>query len=150
MRLNHSSLLCVGTENKEPGDLTRLFRSSSNLLSMCRAKPILALLITVTLAAYASDCFAMASPEEAMDCCQHMSCSSHGNSAQDCCQNMQSTQVLFVQSTLTHGSSIRVIALMSWSNGDQFSAVDLPPAQFVARSHAPPTTSLPAQAPLRI
>jgi len=37
---------------------------------MRKARPILVALIAVVLAAYASDCLAMASPEQAMLCCQ--------------------------------------------------------------------------------
>jgi hypothetical protein len=41
-------------------------------------KPILLAVVAIALATYASDRFAMSTPDEAMQCCDTMPCSSHG------------------------------------------------------------------------
>jgi hypothetical protein len=53
--------------------------NTSNLLRMRFAKPILLAALAVALAAYAFDCGALGTPEQAMQCCNSMPCSSHGH-----------------------------------------------------------------------
>src|SRR5438034_6484185 len=69
------------------------------------AKPIFLAILAVALAAYAFDCSAATTPEQAMQCCKSMSCSSHGHRAQDCCKTMPSMHAPFVQPSSGHGVS---------------------------------------------
>src|SRR5437016_829378 len=68
------------------------------------AKSMFVALLTVAFAAYAFDC-AVATPEQAMQCCDSMPCSSHGHHAQDCCKTMQSMHAPFAQPSSVHGAS---------------------------------------------
>src|ERR1700758_2888893 len=55
----------------------------------------------VTLAAYALDCSGMTTPEQAMQCCDSMPCSSQSNHGQDCCKTMPAMHAPFVQPSST-------------------------------------------------
>jgi len=117
---------------------------------MRRAKSILALVIAVVLAAYASDCSALANPEQAMQCCQSMPCSSHGQSADDCCSSMQPHLAPFVQSTPIHPSPVGFVAFTTPSANDPSPQLNLASGLIAAQSHAPPGIYSPAPLPLRI
>lgn len=60
----------------------------------------------VALAAYAFDCSGMTTPEQAMQCCNSMPCSSQSDHGQDCCRTMPAMHAPFVQP-----SSIATIVL---------------------------------------
>ena len=53
--------------------------------------------LVVALAAYSFDCGAAMTPEQAMQCCDSMPCSSQGQHGQDCCNTMPSLQASFSQ-----------------------------------------------------
>jgi hypothetical protein len=53
--------------------------------------------VTSTLMAYASDCSAMMTHEQAVECCRSMACSSQGHASEDCCKTMSVTHAPFVQ-----------------------------------------------------
>src|SRR5262245_7307054 len=118
------------------------------------ARPILMVVITVALSAYSIDCSLAATPEEAMRCCDTMSCSSHGHHhSNDCCKTMPSTHSPFVQSlsASVHNEhqSLLLDAFLPAGGSAQdldFSAQTL----LVARSHAPPILQSTVIAPLRI
>src|SRR5215472_11098334 len=55
----------------------------------------------VALAAYALDCSGMTTPEQAMQCCNSMPCSSQSDHAQDCCKTMPAMHAPFVQPSST-------------------------------------------------
>jgi hypothetical protein len=114
------------------------------------AKPILLAILVVALAAYAFDCGAATTPEQAMQCCHSMQCSSHGHHAQDCCKSMQATHAPFVRPSSAHGVSYSPLVFpMLPANSD---ALALGPSNrvVVANGHAPPIRSAPALLPLRI
>ena len=69
------------------------------------AKPIFLAVLSIALAAYAFDCGAATTPEQAMKCCDSMSCSSHGHHAQDCCKTMPAMHAAFGSPTI-HGYCI--------------------------------------------
>jgi hypothetical protein len=122
--------------------------------SMRKARPIVVALIAMILAAYASDCSAMASPEQAMQCCQSMGmeCASHGLSAMDCCSSMQSAQSPFVMPAApSHDSSMTLLVFAVLPAAEnQPAELSLSGELLTAQSHAPPIFSLSAPLPLRI
>ncbi len=120
---------------------------------MRKARPILVTLIAVVLAAYASDCSAMASPEQAMQCCQSMGmeCASHGLSAMDCSSSMQSAQAPFVMpATPSHDSSATLLVFAVLPAADLPAELNSSGVLLTAQSHAPPIFNLAAPLPLRI
>jgi hypothetical protein len=66
-------------------------------------RPVLIGVLVVALGAYAFDCGAMTTPEQAMQCCASMPCAPHGHDGQDCCKSMPSMHAPFVQSAAIHG-----------------------------------------------
>src|SRR5258707_12434228 len=74
------------------------------------AKLVFLCSVAVALAAYAFDCDAATTPEQAMQCCDSMQCSPHGHQAQDCCQTMPSMHAPFVQLSSVHGVSYAPLA----------------------------------------
>src|SRR5690349_21761891 len=113
------------------------------------AKPIFLAILAVALAAYAFDCSAATTPEQAMRCCKSMACSSHGHDAQDCCKSMPSMHAPFVQPSSGHGVSPShvVFVLPATEKAD---AVDSSNGVIAAHCHAPPILYVPAPLPLRI
>ena len=113
-------------------------------------KPIVMLALVIALAAYALDCGAMTTPEQAMQCCTSMPCSPHGHDGQDCCKEMPSMHAPFVQSASaqrvpqTHTISAVLTPLQASGS--------VPPdhGTFGVQSHAPPIVSPPTFSPLRI
>src|SRR6266446_5179227 len=68
------------------------------------AKTILLAVLAVALAGYAFDCGAATTPEQAMQCCNSMHCtSSHGHHGQDCCKTMPRTHAAFLQPSTERG-----------------------------------------------
>jgi len=106
----------------------------------------------VALTAYALDCGGMTTPEQAMDCCHSMPCSSHGHHGQDCCKTMPAMHAPFVQpspvAAATASRHMVAVALpatfeirASWNWSARGAAT---------HCHAPPGLSPPALLPLRI
>lgn len=114
------------------------------------ARAILMVVLVVALAAYALDCSAMTTPEQAMQCCASMPCSPHGHDGQDCCKSMPSLHAPFVQSTSAHGAvhAYTVVAVSSVFYDFASTAPEAGPAR--AHSHGPSRISPPALSPLRI
>jgi len=110
---------------------------------------LLALLV-VALAAYAFNCGAATTPEQAMQCCNSMSCSSHGHHAQDCCKTMQAIHAPFVQPASVKGVSYCFVALGVVPAAGKFLGLDSPDPVITAHCHAPPIRYIPAPRPLRI
>jgi hypothetical protein len=122
-------------------------------LAMRKVRPILVALIAVILAAYASDCSAMASPEQAMQCCQSMGmeCASHGLSAMDCCSSMQPAQAPFVMPAApSHDSSAALLVFAVLPAENQSAELSSLGELLTAQSHAPPIVNVSAPLPLRI
>jgi hypothetical protein len=114
------------------------------------AKPILLAVLAVTLAAYAFDCGAATTPEQAMQCCNSMSCSSHGHHAQDCCKTMPSMHVPFVQPSSMHGVSYSPLVFAVLPATGKSHPVNSSNPVIAAHCHAPPIRYDPAPLPLRI
>ncbi len=104
----------------------------------------------VTLTAYALDCSAVTTPEEAMQCCNTMPCSQHGQS-EDCCKTMPTMHAPFVQPSPGRGASISSVGMelvpaFVSSQDLNSSARDAAAAHW----HAPPILREPVPSPLRI
>src|SRR5467141_904949 len=113
-------------------------------------KPILLAMVAIALAMYALDCLAMSTPEQAMQCCDSMPCSSHGHEhSQECCKTMPSMHAPFVQPASAHALSFSpvFVAVLPGFNASQ--AIDSPSKVLTAHCHAPPIPQA-APSPLRI
>jgi len=114
-------------------------------------KPMLLAVVAIALAVYAFDCLAMSTPEQAMQCCNSMPCSSHGHQhSQECCKTMPSMHAPFVQPASAHGPSftpvfVAVLPAFNASQGLNSSA-----AVLTAHCHAPPISPIAASSRLRI
>src|SRR5260370_16928816 len=107
------------------------------------AKPVLRTLLAAALAAYAFDCSAAATPEQAMQCCNAMHCSSHGHHGQDCCKTMPSTHGPFVQVASVHGITAFPVAFPVPSASRQCLGLDFSPRTLAPQSPPPPISSSP-------
>jgi hypothetical protein len=113
-------------------------------------KPILIAALNFALVAFAVDCGeASTSPEEAMQCCDTLPCSSQGASV-ECCQTMPPMRAPFVLPASTQGvaSSTAVVTVLPANcDSHEFGSS----ARVIAAlEHAPPGYSSTATAPLRI
>jgi hypothetical protein len=113
-------------------------------------KPILLAALAAALTVYAFDCDAATTPEQAMQCCDSMSCSSHGHHAQDCCKTMPSMHAPFVQPSSAHGVSTAPLVFAVLPAIDNSLALDFSDRVIAAHCHAPPIGYAPAPLPLRI
>lgn len=122
---------------------------TAKLALMRFARPILLAVVTILLAAYAFDCDAMSTPEQAMQCCGSMPCSSQGHQGQDCCKAMPAMHAPFVKPAPVRQVSFRLVVAM-------LPTISLSPSTTSAErmttlvSHAPPIFSPPTLSPLRI
>lgn len=108
------------------------------------------LALVVALAAYALDCGAMTTSEQAMQCCASMPCAPHGHDGQDCCKDMPSMHAPFVQSVSAQ-SAQQIHAISAVLTPLQVSGLARPDhGTFGVQSHAPPIVGPPTFSPLRI
>jgi hypothetical protein len=106
--------------------------------------------LAVALAAYAFDCGAATTPEQAMQCCNSMHCSSHAHHGQDCCKTMPRMHAAFVQPSSAHGISFSPGVLAVMPASDEPRGLDSSARGIVPHCHAPPIFYAPALQPLRI
>ena len=106
--------------------------------------------VAVALAAYAFDCSAMTTPEQAMQCCNSMPCSSHGHHGQDCCKTMQAMHAPFVQPPSVHSISFANVVFAVLPASGESLVIDSSARFVAAQSHAPPIFCSWAPRPLRI
>jgi hypothetical protein len=101
------------------------------------AKPILMVVLAVALAAYVFDCSAMATPEQAMQCCNSMPCAPHGHRGQDCCKTMQIAHVPFVQPASAQPAPFPLVtlAILAASEGSRVSIHPPAASQRIATLH---------------
>jgi len=114
-------------------------------------KPILLAMVAIALAMYAFDCLAMSTPEQAMQCCDSMPCSSHGHQySQECCKTMPSMHAPFLQPASAQGPSFSpvFVAVLPRFNASQ--RLDSSAGVPTAHCHAPPISQIAASSPLRI
>jgi hypothetical protein len=116
---------------------------------MAFVRSILSALLTVALAAYAFDCSAAATAEQAMQCCNSMRCMAHHQAGQDCCKSMPSARVEVGQPTSANIAFSPLILGLA----DEFieSSTRTASARAITDpSHAPPLFIPPSVLPLRI
>jgi hypothetical protein len=113
-------------------------------------KPIFLAVLAVALAAYASDCGAATTPEQAMQCCNSMPCSSHGHHGQDCCKTMAAIHAPFVQPSSVHGVSSPPLVFALLAAAGKSQAADSSGRVIAAHCHTPPILYGSAPLPLRI
>ena len=114
------------------------------------AKPILIAAVAFALATYAADCLAMTRPEQAMECCNSMPCSSHSHQGQDCCKTMSAMHAPFVRPSTVQGVSFSPAVFATLPAFTQFDSLDSSARTIAARYHAPPAFDAPTPQPLRI
>ena len=113
-------------------------------------KPLVMVALLVALAAYALDCGAMTTPEQAMQCCGSMPCAPQGRVGQDCCKSMPSMHVPFVQPSSVHKAThpLAAVATLAVSGAANPALSEI--GAFSTSSHPPPLISPSAFSPLRI
>jgi hypothetical protein len=117
---------------------------------MRSTKSIFLAVLAVALAAYAFDCGATTTPEQAMQCCGSMPCSSHGHDAQDCCKTMQAMHAPFVQPSSVHRASYSALVFAVLPATSELLATGSSDRVIAALCHAPPIRYAPTAVPLRI
>jgi hypothetical protein len=115
------------------------------------AKPILMAAMTLILAAYASDCLAMSTPEEAMKCCDSLQCWSHGAAhSEDCCKTMTATHASFVRPHGVKAASFAAVLMAMLPVAHESQDAGLSTAVVAPYSHAPHIPDAATSSPLRI
>src|SRR5438445_11402740 len=112
--------------------------------------PILGAVVGLALGSYAFDCFAAPPPEQAMQCCNSLHCSSHARHGQDCCKRMPSVRSPFVQPSSAHGMSFAPTLLAVTPARGELPVLDFSARIIPAHSHAPPIIFSSAPVPIRI
>src|SRR5258707_15826618 len=107
------------------------------------AKPIFLAVLAVALAGYAFDCGATTTPEQAMQCCNSMPCSSHGHDEQDCFKPMPTMRAPFVQPSSVHGVSYSPVVFAVLPQTSESLALGACNRTIAALCHAPPIRSAP-------
>jgi len=99
-------------------------------------------LIAIALAAYAFDCLGMATPEQAMQCCRSMPCSSHHHNhrhrSQDCCKTMPSAHAALGKASSVQGISFFPMVLGVLREPNEYDSAECPLRLIVKHCHAPP------------
>lgn len=113
------------------------------------SKAIFALALVTALAAYAIDCGAMTTPEQATQCCKSMPCSSHGHHSQNCCKSMEAMHAPFVLSSSVRAVRVPVVAAEFPTLTDSV-VLQTMFGGISARYHSPPSVQLLSLSPLRI
>ena len=106
--------------------------------------------LAAALVFYVFDCTAIATPEQAMECCKSMPCSSHGQDDQDCCKTMPTMHALFVQPSSSNVVSPASVPVAVLRTDGELLGIECFARAVAAHSHAPPILSLAAVLPLRI
>lgn len=112
-------------------------------------KPTFLAVLAMALVGYAFDCGATATPEQAAQCCDSMSCSSQGHHGMECCKTMPSVRTPFVQPSSVQGVSHAPLVFAVLPASAQIHNLDSSSHVVPTHSHAPPIPDT-ARQPLRI
>ena len=132
-----------------PNSLT-LTRMARSLVKVRFARSVLVAVLGLALAAYAFDCGGTTTPEQAMQCCNSMPCSSHGHHGQDCCKTMPAMHAPFVQPSSAHRGAYSPLVLAVLPAPGESQSLRSADRLIATHCHAPPILSRPAPLPLRI
>jgi hypothetical protein len=114
------------------------------------AKPIFLAVVAMLLAVYAFDCDGITTPEQAMQCCDSMPCSSLGHHGQDCCKTMPEMHSPFTQPSSVHDPGVALGLLAVLFAFAEPVGLDGSVRRVSAYCHAPPLFRPPSAQPLRI
>jgi hypothetical protein len=115
------------------------------------ARQILLAVLALSVAAYASDCGGMTTPEQAMQCCNSMQCSSHHHHrGQECCKTMTAMHAALGHPSSVQGVSFSPIALGLVRAFNESQSIEHSTSTIAEHSHSPPISSSPPALPLRI
>jgi hypothetical protein len=117
---------------------------------MAVVKRIVLMVAVVALAIYGLDCMAMTTPEQAMQCCNSMPCSTTGHHGQDCCKMMPLVNAAFLRSPYRSIAPVAHMVGTAISGVANASAALHESASVSPLSHAPPIRNSPASLPIRI
>lgn len=107
-------------------------------------------MLSVAVAAYASDCGGMTTPDQVMHCCNSMRCSSHHHHGQECCKTMPAVQAVLSQPPSVQGISFPPVAIGLMTAFNESNGIELSTHLIAEHSHAPPISSSPPALSLRI
>lgn len=124
--------------------------SGSTLVKMRFGRAILLAAIAAALAVYSVDCTGMTTPEQAMQCCKSMPCSSHGHHSQNCCKkSMEAMHAPFVLSSLVRAPRVSMVAA-EFPTSTASIVRQTVIYGISARYHSPPAAQSLSLSPLRI
>lgn len=108
------------------------------------AKWVLSSALTATLAAYGLDCVGMATPEQAMQCCNKMQCHTHHrrshHGSQDCCSTTPQMRAALGQPSSIQGMTFSRVAFPVVQAFSDFQIVEFCSVIIAAHSHDPPAS----------
>src|SRR6185312_17458738 len=104
--------------------------------------------LVLALAGYTIDCVAE-TPQQAMQCCKTMQCSSNAHYNVDCCKAMPGVRAALGQPSCVQGHAFDHTALVVVPLNIS-SCFDSSRTAAIAQSHAPPISSSPPLSALRI
>ena len=105
------------------------------------AKLVLSSALTVALAAYRLDCLGMATPEQAMQCCNTMRChthSHHKHHSQDCCNTASQMHAALGQPSSVQSVCLSPVTLGVVQAARDSQLLEFSPSIFARHSHDPP------------
>src|SRR4029077_20481962 len=114
------------------------------------SRHLLMAVLAVPLAAYAFDCSAMATHEQAVECCRSMACSSQGHASEDCCKTMPAMHAPFVQPSSASSIASPAVQLAVLAVIPRIIRLDSSRVLVSPNDHAPPGNSASDLTPLRI
>src|ERR1700730_2975070 len=114
------------------------------------ARQILLAVLALSVVAYASDCGGMTTPEQAMQCCNSMRCSSHHHHGQECCKTMPAMHAALGQPSSVQGTSFSPVALGLIRGFNESQGIEHSTRTIAEHSHAPPISSSPPALFLRV
>lgn len=119
---------------------------------MWLVRTIFVAVLVSALSAYAFDCFAGSTQDEAMQCCDTMPCPEHNHEgSQDCCQSMFSMHAPFVQPHSLDNASHAPTFFAMLPNPDGLQTLEsFSQGSLRINSHAPPIPLTAASRPLRV
>jgi hypothetical protein len=105
-------------------------------------------MLMLAMAAYSIDCLAE-SPQQAMQCCRAMRCSSSSHIGKNCCQTMPAIRATLGQPFSVHAASSRNVLALVAETG-KTSILSSFTGSAIEYAHAPPLASSPPPLALRI